>query len=40
MGVRSQRYAAVIEDGTVTHLAVEKPMKFEVSSAQAILDRL
>lgn len=40
MGMRSQRYAAVIEDGTVTHLAVEKPMKFEVSSAQAILDRL
>ena len=30
MGIRSQRYAAVIEDGVVTHLAVEAPMKFEV----------
>jgi peroxiredoxin len=37
MGVRSQRYAAVIENGVVKHLAVEKPMKFEVSSAEAIL---
>lgn len=37
MGVRSQRYAAVVEDGTVTHLAVEAPMKFEVSSADAVL---
>ncbi len=40
MGTRSQRYAAVIEDGVVKHLAVEKPMKFEVSSAEAILESL
>ncbi len=40
MGVRSQRYAAVVEDGVVTHLAVEKPMAFEVSSAEAILEAL
>ncbi len=40
MGVRSQRYAAVIDDGVVTHLAVEAPMKFEVSSAEAILATL
>ena len=40
MGIRSQRYAAVIEDGVVTHLGVEAPMKFEVSSADAILDAL
>ncbi len=40
MGVRSQRYALVAEDGVVTHLAVEQPMKFEVSSADAILDVL
>jgi glutaredoxin/glutathione-dependent peroxiredoxin len=39
-GVRSQRYAAVIEDGVVKHLAVEQPMKFEVSSAEAILAAL
>jgi peroxiredoxin len=40
MGLRSQRYAAVIEDGVVKHLAVEEPMKFEVSSAEAILAAL
>ena len=40
MGVRSQRYAAVIDDGVVTHLAIEKPMKFDVSSAEAILGAL
>jgi peroxiredoxin len=40
MGLRSQRYAAVIEDGVVKHLAVEAPMQFEVSSAEAILAAL
>jgi peroxiredoxin len=40
MGTRSQRYALVAEDGEVKHLAVEKPMKFEVSSAEAILAQL
>ena len=40
MGTRSQRYAAIVEDGTVKHLAVEAPMKFEVSSAEAILAAL
>jgi peroxiredoxin len=40
LGVRSQRYAAIVEDGVVKHLAVEKPMKFEVSSAEAILHAL
>ena len=40
MGLRSQRYAAVIDDGVVSHLAVEAPMKFEVSSAEAILAAL
>jgi len=29
--------AAIVEDGVVTRLAVEAPMKFEVSSAEAIL---
>ena len=37
MGLRCQRFAAVIEDGAVTALQVEAPMKFEVSSAEAIL---
>ena len=40
MGLRSQRYAAIVEDGVVTHLGVEAPMKFEVSSAEAILEAL
>ena len=40
MGTRSQRYALIAEDGVVKHLAVEKPMKFEVSSADAILGSL
>jgi glutaredoxin/glutathione-dependent peroxiredoxin len=40
LGVRSQRYAAIVEDGVVKHLAVEKPMKFEVSSAEAVLKAL
>ena len=40
MGTRSQRYAAVIKDGVVEALHVEKPMKFEVSSAEAILKSL
>ena len=39
-GTRSQRYAAIVEDGVVTKLAVEKPMAFEVSSAEAILEAL
>lgn len=40
MGVRSQRYAAIVDNGVVTHLAVEKPMEFKVSSAEAILEAL
>jgi peroxiredoxin len=40
LGLRSQRYAAVIQDGVLKHLAVEKPMKFEVSSAEAVLGAL
>jgi len=40
MGLRSQRYAAIVEDGVVTHLGLEAPMKFDVSSAEAILKAL
>ena len=39
-GIRSQRYALVANDGVVEALAVEAPMKFEVSSAEAILEKL
>jgi len=40
MGVRSQRYALVAQDGKVTHLAVEPPGGFEVSKAESVLAQL
>lgn len=40
LGQRSQRFALIAENGVVTHLAVEKPGTFEVSSAEAILKAL
>jgi peroxiredoxin len=39
-GLRSQRYALIAKDGVVTALFVEKPMQFEVSSAEAVLAKL
>ena len=39
-GTRAQRFALVADDGVVTTLAVEKPMQFEVSSAEAVLASL
>jgi peroxiredoxin len=40
LGIRSQRYAMVIEDGVVRVLNVEKPGAYEVSSAEAVLAAL
>lgn len=40
MGTRSQRYAMIVDDGTVTKLAVEDPGQFEVSKAESILEAL
>jgi peroxiredoxin len=40
MGVRSQRFALVAQDGKVTHLAVEAPGGFDVSRAEAVLAAL
>ncbi len=40
LGMRGQRYAIIADDGVVTHLAVEEPGAFEVSSAEAILAKL
>ena len=40
MGQRSQRFALVADNGVVTHLAVEAPGKFEVSSAEAVMKAL
>ncbi len=39
-GLRSQRYAMVVNDGVVETLNVEAPMKFEVSDADSILSAL
>ncbi len=39
-GVRSQRYAMIIENGVVTKLNVEAPKAFEVSNAESILEAL
>jgi peroxiredoxin len=40
MGVRSQRFAMVVDDGVVKALAVEAPGQFEVSGAEAVLAKL
>lgn len=40
MGIRSQRYAMVVEDGVVTLLNVEAPREYEVSDAETILNSL
>lgn len=40
LGVRGQRFALIVDNGTVTHLAVEEPGAFEVSSAESILSKL
>jgi peroxiredoxin len=40
MGVRSQRFSMLIEDGVVKSLNIEAPGKFEVSSAEAMLAKL
>ena len=40
LGVRSQRFAMVAQDGKVTHLAVESAGGFDVSRAEAVLAAL
>jgi peroxiredoxin len=40
MGARSQRYAMVVNDGTVEQLFVEGPGEFKVSSAEHVLGQL
>jgi glutaredoxin/glutathione-dependent peroxiredoxin len=40
LGIRSKRYAAIIEDGVVTDLAVEESLGLDVSSADAVLAKL
>jgi peroxiredoxin len=40
MGVRSQRYSMLVDNGVVKALNVEQPGQFEVSSAEAMLKAL
>lgn len=40
MGVRSQRFALVANDGVVERIAVEKPGEFDVSRAESVLAAL
>jgi peroxiredoxin len=40
MGIRSKRFAIIVDDSVATAVAVDEPGQFEVSSAQAILERL
>lgn len=40
MGGRGQRFAMVVNDGTVEHLFVEGPGEFRVSSAEYMLEQL
>ncbi|GAB4130156.1 MAG: peroxiredoxin [Rhodothalassiaceae bacterium] len=40
MGKRAKRFAMILNDGVVTHLFVEEPGAFEVSSAEHVLKAL
>jgi len=40
MGVRSQRYSMLVDNGVVKRLNLEKPGQFEVSSAEKMLEQL
>lgn len=40
LGVRNKRYAALIEDGVITNLAVEESTGLDVSSVEAVLSWL
>jgi peroxiredoxin len=40
MGIRSQRYAAIVDDGVLKALNVDPPGEVAASSASAILQKL
>jgi peroxiredoxin len=40
MGKRSKRFALIADNGTVTHLMIEAPGEFRVSSAENVLSAL
>jgi glutaredoxin/glutathione-dependent peroxiredoxin len=39
MGVRSQRYSMLVDNGVVKTLNIEEPGKFEVSGAEKMLEQ-
>ncbi|MFN8919700.1 MAG: peroxiredoxin, partial [Hyphomonadaceae bacterium] len=40
MGVRSQRFSLVADNGVVTHLFVEAPAEYKVSGAEYMLEHM
>ncbi len=40
MGVRGQRFAIIVKDGVATHVNVEAPGEFKVSTAEYVLKQL
>lgn len=40
MGIRSQRFAMIVDDGVISELNIEEPGAFQVSSASHILSQL
>jgi peroxiredoxin len=40
LGMRSQRYAMIVQDGVIKDLFVEKPGAFEASTAENVLKHL
>ena len=40
MGIRSQRFAMIVDDGVVQYLGIEASGKFEVSNVEAVLAQL
>ncbi len=40
MGVRGQRFSLLVKDGVVTHINVEEPGEYRVSSAEHMLEQL
>jgi peroxiredoxin len=40
MGVRCQRFSMVVDDGVVKNLNIDEPGKFEITSAEVMLEQL
>ena len=40
MGMRGQRFALVVDDGSVSYVAVEEPARFDVTRAESLLEVL